>query len=145
MGPDELSSRVLKELADVLAEPVTIIYKKSLEQEAIPSDWLNARVVPTYKKGQRYDCSNYRPISLTCILCKVMEHIVVSHIMKHLQSNNILYPLQHGFRNKRSCETQLLQFIDDEASNMDNGLQTDLCILDFAKAFDKVGHKRLLE
>ena len=74
-----------------------------------------------------------------------MEHIVVSHIMKHLQSNNILYPLQHGFRNKRSCETQLLEFIDDVASNMDNGLQTDLCILDFAKAFDKVGHKRLLE
>ena len=65
--------------------------------------------------------------------------------MKHLQSNNILYPLQHGFRNKRSCETQLLEFIDDVARNMDNGLQTDLCILDFAKAFDKVGHKRLLE
>ena len=68
MGPDDLSPRVLKELSDVLAEPVTIIYRKLLEQEAVPNDWLNARVVPTYKKGQRYDCANYRPISLTCIL-----------------------------------------------------------------------------
>ena len=145
MGPDDLSPRVLKELAEVLAEPVTTIYRKSLELEAVPNDWINARVVPTYKKGQRYDCANYRPISLTCILCKVMEDIVVSHIMKHTQMNNILYHFQHGFRNKRSCETQLLEFIDDVAKNMDNGVQTDLCILDFAKAFDKVGHKRLLE
>ena len=65
--------------------------------------------------------------------------------MEHLRTNNILYHLQHGFRNKRSCETQLLEFINDVAINMESGLQTDLCILDFAKAFDKVGHKRLLE
>ena len=65
--------------------------------------------------------------------------------MKHLQTNNILYHLQHGFRNKRSCETQLLEFINDVAINMESGLQTDLCTLDFAEAFDKVGHKRLLE
>ena len=145
MGPDNLSPRVLKELADVLAEPIASIYKKSLEQEQIPNDWLNARVIPTYKKGQRYDCANYRPISLTCLLCKLLEHIVTSHIMEHLQTNNILYHLQHGFRNKRSCETQLLEFINDVAINMESGLQTDLCILDFTKAFDKVGHKRLLE
>ena len=145
MGPDNLSPCVLKELADVLAEPIAFIYKKSLEQEQVPNDWLNARVVPTYKKGQRYDCANYRPISLTCLLCKLLEHIVTIHIMEHLQTNNILYHLQHGFRNKRSCETQLLEFINDVAINMESGLQTDLCILDFAKAFDKVGHKRLLE
>ena len=65
--------------------------------------------------------------------------------MEHLQTNNILYHLQHGFRNKRSCETQLLEFINDVAINMESGLQTDLCILEFAKAFDNVGHKRLLE
>ena len=146
MWPDNLSLRVLKELADVLAEPIASIYNKSLEQEQVPNDWLNARVVPTYKKGQRYDCANYRPISLTCLLCKLLEHIVTSHIMEHLQTNNILYHLQHGLRNKRSCETQLLEFINDVAINMESGLQTDLCTLDFAtKAFDKVGHKRLLE
>ena len=116
VGPDDLSPRVLKELAEILADPITTIYQKSLEQERIPKDWLSARVVPTYKKkGERYDCENYRPISITCILCKVMEHIVSSHIRKHLHINNILYPLQHGFRSKRSYESQLLEFTHDIA------------------------------
>ena len=146
VGPDNLSPRVLNEPSETLAEAITTIYQKSLEQETVPNDWLNARVVPTYKKkGERYDCENYRPISITCILCKVKEHIVASHIRKHLETNNILYPLQHGFRSKRSCETQLLEFINDITKNMENGLQTDICILDFSKAFDKVGHRRLLE
>ena len=106
VGPDNLSPRVLNELSETLAEAITTIYQKSLEQETVPNDWLNARVVPTYKKkGERYDCENYRPISITCILCKVREHIVASHIRKHLETNNILYPLQHGFRSKRSYDT----------------------------------------
>ena len=105
-GPDNLSPRILNELSETLAEAITTIYQKSLEQERVPNDWLNARVVPTCKKkGERYDCENYRPISITCILCKVMEHIVASHIRKHLETNNTLYPLQHGFRSKRSSET----------------------------------------
>ena len=146
VGPDNLSPRVLNDLSETLAEAITTIYQKSLEEETVPNDWLNARVVPMYKKkGERYDCENYRPISITCILCKVMEHIVASHIRKHLETNNILYPLQHGFRSKRSCETQLLEFINDITKNMENGLQADICILDFSKAFDKVGHRRLLE
>ena len=88
--------------------------------------------------------TQYRPISLTCILCKIMEHIIASNLMKHLESNNILYDLQHGFRSSRSCETQLTSFIQELAKNNSDKIQTDVIVMDFAKAFDKVPHKRLL-
>ena len=73
-----------------------------------------------------------------------MEHVITKHLINHLEKNNLLYDLQHGFRHSRSCETQLLSFIQELASNSDNNTQTDLVIMDFAKAFDKVPHQRLL-
>ena len=80
----------------------------------------------------------------TCILCKTMEHIIASNLCKHLNLNNILYDLQHGFREKRSCETQLIQLVEDLARNLTSGKQSDLIQLDFSKAFDKVNHLKLL-
>ena len=74
-----------------------------------------------------------------------MEHIICSNIMKHSRFHEILYALQHGFLEGRSCETQLLEFVQDISNNMQDGLQSDVCVLDFSKAFDKVGHQRLLE
>ena len=73
-----------------------------------------------------------------------MEHILASKIMKHGEENNILYPLQHGFRKGHSCETQLIEFVDDISKNLQEGQQTDILILDFAKAFDKVNHSLLI-
>jgi hypothetical protein len=110
----------------------------------VPSDWRNDNVSPVFKKGEKYKAENYRPISLTCICCKLLEHIITSHIMKHADRLNILYPLQHGFRSKRSCETQLIEFVDDITKNMSAGKQTDILIMDFSKAFDKVSHILLL-
>ena len=88
-------------------------------------------------------------MSLTCICCKTLEHILVSNINKHLVLDSILADCQHGFRSQRSCETQLVQFVHDIISNLDGAVnrghkQTDLIIMDFAKAFDKVPHRRLL-
>ena len=116
----------------------------SLETGEVPSDWLTANVTPIYKKGEKYKAENYRPVSLTCICCKLMEHVVTSHIMNHADKNNILYPLQHGFRKNRSCETQLIELIDDLTNNMSSGKQTDILVMDFSKAFDKVCHSLLL-
>ena len=76
--------------------------------------------------------------------CKLMEHILASHIRKHTNDHNILYGLKPGFREGRSCETQLVEFINDLAYNMQNGGQTDVAIMVFSKALDKVGHQRLL-
>ena len=104
---------------------------------------------PFFKKGEKYDAANYRPVSLTCICCKTLEHILVSNINKHLALDSILADCQHSFRSQRSCETQLVQFVHDIISNLDGAVnrghkQTDLIIMDFAKAFDKVPHRRLL-
>ena len=111
----------------------------------LPDDWKLANVVPVFKKGNTSLAANYRPISLTCVSCKIMEHIITSNVMRHASTHNILYHLQHGFRDKRSCETQLLEFQNDIVANMNNGKQTDVIVMDFAKAFDKVGHRRLIE
>jgi hypothetical protein len=105
---------------------LTILFNKSVTTGIVPSDWRTAHVSPVYKKGQKYNPENYRPISLTCICCKPLEHLIVKHIMSHADTHNILYPLQHDFRTGRSCETQLLEFIDDVTLNMENGKQTDI-------------------
>ena len=81
-------------------------------------------------------------ISQAC--CKIMEHIILSHMAKHLSLNNILIDQQHGFREKFSCETQLISAIHDWAKGINFCRQTDVILLDFSKAFDSVPHERLL-
>ena len=107
-------------------------------------DWRRANIAPIYKKGERYKPSNYRPVALTSITCKIIEHIICSSIMNHLDSNNILYKFQYSFRNGRSCETQLLQLYQDLSFSVFKKLHTDVAVMDFAKAFDTVPHCRLL-
>ena len=138
-GPDAIRPIVLKELSQVIAPLVT-----AMDTGMVPSDWKKAQVCPLFKKSSKQDPANYRPISLTFILCKTMEHIIASSLTKHFNQNDILYDLQHGIRERRSCETQLLQLINDLARNMTEGKQTDLILLDFSKAFDKVSHLKLL-
>ena len=110
----------------------------------LPDDWKKANVTAVFKKGDRHSAANYRPVSLTSICCKLQEHVITSSIMKHLSKNEILTDGQHGFRPKRSCETQLITLVHEIAANLESGTQTDLIILDFSKAFDKVPHERLL-
>ena len=148
-GPDGLSARVLKECSSEIAPILALIYNETLAQGTVPDDWRQGNVAPIFKKGEKYDAANYRPVSLTCICCKTLEHIIVSNINKHLAFESILADCQHGFRSQRSCETQLVQFFHDLVSNLDRALnrnhrQTDVIIMDFAKAFDKVPHRRLL-
>ncbi|MES9880859.1 MAG: reverse transcriptase family protein [Sedimenticola sp.] len=143
-GPDKLQPLLLKELKDEISPILQVIFTRSLETGVMPTEWAIANVAPLFKKGEKSLAENYRPISLTCILCKVMEHIVTSNLCRHLNSNNILYDLQHGFREKRSCETQLAMLIEDLTRNASIGKQTDLVLLDFSKAFDKVNHEKLL-
>ncbi|VDI38609.1 Hypothetical predicted protein [Mytilus galloprovincialis] len=76
-----------------------------METGRVPDDWRTTTFTAAYTNGQKYIQANYRPTSITCICCKIIEHIVTSHIMKHAEAVNILYPLQHGFRSKRFCET----------------------------------------
>ena len=110
----------------------------------MPSDWKEALVVPIYKKGDKQQPANYRPVSLTSITCKVLEHIIDSSVMQHFDLHHVLNDAQHGFRNIRSCETQLLVTVYDIAKNLALGVQVDEILLDVSQAFDKVPHQRLL-
>ena len=143
-GPDGLPAYVLKECAQELAPYLTLIFRKSLQEGDVPEDWRRACVAAIFKKGDRHTAANYRPVSLTSLCCKIEEHSLTSNIRRHLAKHNILTNSQHGFRERRGCETQLLTLVHELASNMDKGSRTDLIILDFAKAFDKVPHERLL-
>ena len=89
-GPDNLPPRILSALADELAPVLTFIFQQSYDTNRLPDDWSTALVTPVHKKAEKTNPANYRPISLTCICCKVMEHIVLSHINKHLSSNEYI-------------------------------------------------------
>ena len=105
---------------------------------------LNANISPVYKKGDVHLPENYRPVSLTCVSCKILEHIICKHILDHLERNKILTSLNHGFRSGYSCETQLVTTVHDLLGKFDTGSQIDMIILDFSKAFDTVPHGKLL-
>ena len=143
-GPDAISARFLKDNAEEIAPILTSIFQQSLDTGEVPSDWRTANISPIYKKGERNIASNYRPVSITSVCCKIIEHIIFSHVMDHYYNNSILIDEQHGFRPGRSCETQLLITSNDLAESLDKGEQVDAIVLDFSKAFDRVPHQRLL-
>ena len=132
-GPDGIPPRILKEFAKEIAPILSIIYQASIDTGHLPADWKTANISPIYKKSDRTKASNYRPVSLTSVPCKVLEHVVHSHIMKHFNAHNILTSQQHGFRAAHSCETQLIQTIHDFATSRNNLTQTDVIIMDFSK------------
>lgn len=126
-----------------MAPLLTFIFQSSLKQGKLPSDWKLAYISPIHKKGTKSDPSNYRPISLTSVCSKTLEHIISSAIFTHLDNHNILSHNQHGFRARRSCETQLIGAITDFQQCLHNGKHIDALFLDFSKAFDKVSHNKL--
>ena len=139
-GPDEISSRFLKEMASPITPALTLIYQASLEKGQISDEWKTANVAPIFKKGDKSKPSNYRPVSLTSIFCKIVKHILHSHIF---EGHHILSDFQHGFRKHRSCKSQLILTINDLARGLDNPQQIDGILLDFSKAFDKIPHRQL--
>ena len=143
-GPDKLPTKLLKEIATEIAPILTALFRNSLNTGLVPGDWKHALVQPIFKKGDRSQAANYRPISLTSVCCKMMEHIVRRAITNHLDRNKITSDAQHGFRKRRSCESQLILTVHDLAEELDQQGQTDTILLDFSKAFDRVPHQRLL-
>ena len=143
-GPDKLSGKLLKATAHEIAPVLQVIFQRSIDEGTLPQAWKEATISPVYKKECRSNPANYRPVSLTCILCKILEHIINRHILDHLDEHRILVDAQHGFRKRRSCETQLILTCHDLAKVVNDSGQVDMLVLDFAKAFDTVAHKRLL-
>ena len=144
-GPDNLSARLLKETAHTIAPTLRNLFQLSLDRAVVPKDWRHARVCAIYKKGNRYEPANYRPISITCLCSKILEHIVTSQMMSYLEGNQLLHNRQHGFRSKRSCESQLIELTSQLSELLDQGKEVDAIVLDFSKAFDKVNHSKLIQ
>lgn len=143
-GVDNINSKVLRNTSASSSQILCHIFQQSLSTGQLPTDWKIAKVIPIFKDGNKHSPGNYRPISLTCICCKLLEHIVTSHIYSHLESNKFFFVNQHGFRKAFSCDTQLLEFTSDLHNGMNNNKIIDCIFLDYAKAFDRVAHCRLI-
>ena len=124
--------------------PLAILFRKSLETEDLPNDWKSANVTPIFKKGSKADGKNYRPVSLTSVVCKLFESLLRKQLINHLQSNNLLSEHQHGFISGRSCTTNLLEVLDEWTQILEEGGSIDVVYMDLMKAFDTVPHHRLL-
>eukprot|EP00112_Aurelia_sp_Birch-Aquarium-sp1_P023361 Seg693.6 transcript_id=Seg693.6/GoldUCD/mRNA.D3Y31 product="LINE-1 retrotransposable element ORF2 protein" protein_id=Seg693.6/GoldUCD/D3Y31 len=144
-GPDKLPARYLKETATETGKLYHHLFTQSYNKGNLPSAWKHAVVCPVYKKASKSLPANYRPISLTAIPCKLIKHCIVSKIWSHLNKYNIITNKQHGFRSGMTCETQLVEAMNDWTSTLNQGSgQVDVLLLDFSKAFDVVPHRRLL-
>jgi len=143
-GPDGLPNVLLKKLAYSVCTPLHYIFDSSFKSHQLPSQWLQAFVTPIHKKGTTSDPSNYRPISLTCTCCRVMERIINTHLINYLLSNRLITKHQHGFLLKHSTCSNLLETVNDWTLALDNHLITDAIYIDFQKAFDSVSHPKLL-
>jgi hypothetical protein len=116
----------------------------TINNATIPSNWKKAMVVPTYKGGDRSLIANYRPVSLTSVVCKQMEHVIASYLRKAWNKKDWLFEGQHAFRPRYSCESQVITVCQDTADALDNGGRLDAIVIDFWKALDLVPHERLL-
>ena len=135
-GPDELPAKILKETAEVIAPSLTQLFNKSLRLGCLPEDWKLANIVPVFKKDNKEQAENYRPISLLSIVSKVIERCLFNTIRDHVF--NLISACQHGFRAKRSSVTQLVEVLDQIGTKLDRGGQVDIIYLDMSKAFDTV-------
>ena len=143
-GPDGIHPHVLQRTANAMCTPLAAIFQLSLDRNECPEDWKVANVTPIHKKGDRTDPSNYRPVSLTSQVCKVLESVVRRYIIDHINENNLMSEAQHGFREGRSCLTNLLETLEAWTQIIEDGDGVDVAYLDFRKAFDLVSHKHLI-
>jgi hypothetical protein len=143
-GIDGINPTLLKECAHSFSVPISLIFKMSYENSTVPSTWLEANITPIHKKGKRTDPANYRPISLTSVLCKTMERMIKNEMMCFLEKHRLISKSQHGFVKFKSCVTNLLETIDLISESINRGFAVDILFIDFMKAFDLVPHPELI-
>ena len=143
-GPDRIHPRVLKELAKELKYPICKLFNRSISEGKSPVDWKEAEVRPIFKKGKKTTPGNYRPVSLTSVMCKLLEGFIRQALYQHLVDNELLAKEQFGFCKGRTCISQLLVTLSDWLTELDNKTPVDAAYLDFRKAFDSVPHQRLM-
>ena len=143
-GPDGFPPKLLKILRDEISLPLSILFRKSIDDGAIPDEWRDAHVTAIHKKGSKADPGNYRGVSLTCVIGKMLERLVKEALDVYVERNGLMSNSQHGFRRGRSPQSNLIEFLNCTTKWHDEGKSFDVVYLDFRKAFDVVCHKRLI-
>ena len=124
-GPDGLHPRIILDLYEELGKPIAIIFKNSIENKNIPNEWREGCIAALFKTGSRKMASYYRPVNLTCILCKVLEKFIRDHILNHMKRNTLFSPKQFGFISGRSTSLQLLYVLERWTNIQDEGGSLD--------------------
>ena len=143
VGPDGVHPRLLKELSNHLCKPLARLFNNSLAVGELPKEWKQGRISAIFKKGSRKKAGNYRPVSLTSIICKCMEQCVKDHTVNHTTRYKLFSKQKFGFIKSRSTVLQLLNVMESWTKALDRGESKDVVYLDL-KAFDTVPHKRLI-
>ena len=143
-GVDGIPPKLQMETVEQISIPLARVFNLSLKEGVVPFEWKEANIIPLFKKGSRNKYENYRPVSLTSVICKLLERLIKDHMVGFLVKHKLLNSSQHGFLKARSCLTNMLCFLEEITKWIDVGSPVDIIYLDFQKAFDKVPHQRLL-
>ena len=143
-GPDGFPPRVFKKLAVCIKDPLSLIFTSFMSVGQLPRDWKHAVVTPVYKSGAASSASNYRPISLTCVACKLMERVIVKQTLGFLRKHGVINAHQHGFLSGRSTTTNLLESVNDWTLAINDRKSVGAVYIDYKRAFDCVSHSKLL-
>ena len=143
-GPDGIPPMYYKQCMNELCEPLSILYNLCLQNSHLPSIWNKAYISPIYKKGDRTDANNYRPIALTCTMCKLMESTIKDQLVDYLNSNNLISRHQHAFLSNHSTLTNLLECTHDWQVSLNCHRSTDIAYVDLSRAFDSIVFEKLL-
>ena len=144
-GHDKISCIILKEIKDIIAQPLSLVVNQAFHTGVFPSKLKLAKVIPLFKKGDKTSIENYRPISLLPFMSKVLEKIINIQLYDYFQSNHLLYKSQYGFRKHHSTEFASLELVDTIQQQLDLKLDPFAVFLDMSKTFDTLDHEILLQ